>query len=151
MSTTSSLPNFCEQTHICSFPCVPILCRECSIDEMPKDIQPLGGDDGVKALEEAGFTDVKKTQVAIPLHVPSSVGQRDLFSFLVKPTPINVREQLWMPSFPHKAILTFKSCFGNTALSCAIVSVRRYSGVSTVCMLATPTTQYPVEVHESFK
>lgn len=101
-----------------------MLFPDCCVEEMPKDIQPLGGDDGVKAMEKADFINVKKIQVTIPLHVPSGVGVRELFSFMVKPTPINVRRM---------------------SLPCHVLFVGKLS----VCMLVT-STQYPVEVYTCF-
>ena len=61
------------------------------VDDTPSDFQRLGGGEGLKAMEEAGFTNVETSHVAIPLFVPPYVGLRDLFSFMINPTPINVR------------------------------------------------------------
>ena len=62
------------------------------VDDTPSDIQTLGGDEGLKAMEKAGFTNVKTSQVAIPLFVPPNFGLRDLFFFMINPTPMNVRK-----------------------------------------------------------
>ena len=64
------------------------------VDAIPLNIQALGGDTGLKAMESAGFTELKTTPVPIPLYVPSSFELRDLFPFMVKPTPVNVREKI---------------------------------------------------------
>lgn len=44
----------------------------------------------MKAMQEAGFVDVVATQVDIPMYVPRGLGLRDIFPYMVKPTPVNV-------------------------------------------------------------
>ncbi|CAM9503453.1 unnamed protein product [Sphacelaria rigidula] len=60
------------------------------LDEFPFDVQRFGGDGGIKAMEDAGFVDVKGEQILIPLYVPDGQGLRDLFPFMVKSTPLDL-------------------------------------------------------------
>lgn len=56
----------------------------------------------MKAMQEAGFVDVTATQVDIPMYVPRGLGLRDIFPYMVKPTPINV-STVPMRSISHVA------------------------------------------------
>ena len=70
-------------------------------------MQALGGNEGVKAMEDAGFKDVTVTRMPIPLYVTPSLGYGDLFAYMASCTPADVSELQQLPE-THPTITSSK-------------------------------------------
>lgn len=69
-------------------------CRTLGVTTADTEVLPLGKDGGTavkKEMEDIGFRDVKVSKVNIPLFAPSGTGYHELFDFVAKGNPIEVR------------------------------------------------------------
>lgn len=50
-------------------------------------------------MGDAGFVEVTAKQMSIPMYIPDGHGLQDVFTFMTRPTPVNVSANLLCSSY----------------------------------------------------